>query len=66
MTAISNCNKTSNPLWKRLRKQELAFEDRIRKRVKDQLNKDALKQREEFLLGTMSIVKQVVQPDKFR
>ena len=62
---MDRINNKTDTEWKKLRKQKLAFLDRVKKRVIQQQSKDQYRHKEETLFNVVSVVQESVPSATF-
>ena len=59
---MSAIGRKRDPEWQRLRKQLLALKDRLAKRINSKAFEDKYQKRENYVLGTLKIIKENTSP----
>ena len=52
--------------WLKLRKQVLAYKDRVEQRRRDKSLKELMQRRYDYIVGTIEAVEDIVPPEQFR
>ena len=52
--------------WLKLRKQVLAYKDRVEQRRRDKSLKELMQRRYDYIVGTIAAVEDIVPPEQFR